>query len=115
MGAKLKGSLDNLDKSQPGPGQYSSEKYKKADLKYSMGAKLDHLGRLNVPGPGTYEYKGSLESLEKANKFGAGQRSNLGINLKNKTPGPGEHDGDFNRVSNKAPIFGFGSETRSSG
>ena len=37
-----------------------------------MGAKLGEQGSLNVPGPGTYDQKGSLESLEKAAKFGSG-------------------------------------------
>ena len=78
-----------------------------------MGAKLGEAGRLNVPGPGSYNQKGSLESLEKATKFGTGQRSNLGINF-NKSPGPGEHDGDYKKVFKQAPIFGFGSESRNS-
>lgn len=37
------------------------------------------------------------------------------MNLKNKSPGPGEHDGDYSKVAKKAPIFSFGSETRNSG
>ena len=112
IGKKLKGSLDKFDPNQPGPGQYSAEKLKKADLQYSMGAKLGDIGTLNVPGPGTYDPKAEIVCQEKGGKFGNGQRSNLGLNLKNKSPGPGEHDGDFTRVYNKAPVFGFGSETR---
>jgi len=66
----------------PGPGQYNGDKAKRDNIQYSIGAKLPNgMKGLNVPGPGTYEQKGSLEIIEKAPKFGNGQRSNLGIKL----------------------------------
>mgnify|MGYP000980826095 CR=1 FL=1 len=51
-----------------------------------MGGKIKDLSGLEVPGPGTYNHKNSLENI-KSSKFGTGTRSELGIN--NRSPGPG--------------------------
>jgi len=54
MGAKLKGSMDFAN-NVPGPGQYNQDKLKSDNLQYSMGAKLNDLGKMEVPGPGAYD------------------------------------------------------------
>lgn len=115
IGMKLKDTSLEKKLNDPGPGAYNGEKLKKNNLQYSLAGRLrDSIG-LNVPGPGTYN--GSAESLNgvKTMKFGTGQRSDLGMNLKKKSPGPGEHEPDYMKVSQKAPKWGFGSETRSTG
>jgi len=70
FGIKLKSSLISTSIA-PGPGQYSGDKCKSKDVKYSMGAKISPLrNATEVPGPGAYN-RMSLESI-KSMKFGTG-------------------------------------------
>lgn len=110
MGQKLNGA--DAKTLAPGPGAYDQEKQKKANLQYSMGAKIMDLKSMNVPGPGTYEKpKANIESV-KSMKFGTGQRSKMESSTAKVNPGPGEHQPDYKVGRDAAPKYGFGSETR---
>ena len=75
-----------------------------------MGAKIiDHGPKVKVPGPGTYEAVDGVKN-DRGNKFGGGDRTSLGG--AKGSPGPGQHNPEYQKTKNAAPKFGFGTETR---
>ena len=99
----------------PGAGTYNIKSAGFADReksKFHMGAKLNDLSKLNVPGAGNYD-PGHVMTRKAASSF------SMGLKLKGSldqttlnVPGPGSYTSNGERLKPSAPKFGFGTSKR---
>jgi hypothetical protein len=119
FGVKYSDNLPSKVALNPGPGQYSPEKLKKYDKKYSFGVKTDRcisLGK-DRPGPGNYGHRSFLAETYGTGKFGTDRKDK---DFMSKTvmenPGPGAYRAE--KVSEqllKSPGVKFGTSSRNNG